>query len=115
MAAMARSRLTLGYCSRNWSRVSPPSKYSIRILKGTRVPRKTGSPPRISGSLTIEVWIILRLLHSVYHTALGPVADEVPGTIVPLASQFFFPDRSTSLTSETCQSFASQDKGNLGN
>ncbi len=47
MAAMASSRLTLGYCSRNWSSVSPPSKYSIKALKGTRVPRKTGSAPKM--------------------------------------------------------------------
>src|SRR5215469_4980879 len=52
-AATASSRLTLGYCSRNWSSVSPPSRYSMRTLKGTRVPRNTGSPPRMLGSLAM--------------------------------------------------------------
>src|SRR4051812_14226235 len=34
--------------------VSPPSRKSIRASTGTRVPTKTGVPPRISGS----VWTI---------------------------------------------------------
>src|SRR5205814_4711784 len=52
-ARMAASRPTVGKSSRNSSRVWPPSRYSKRVWKGTRVPRKTGVPPRTSGSRTI--------------------------------------------------------------
>src|SRR5258708_14083395 len=54
-AAMACSRLTPGYCFRNSSSVSPPSKYSSRVWKGTRVPRKTGAPLGMSGPWQITL------------------------------------------------------------
>jgi len=44
------SRRTLGKSSTNSSTVCPPSRYSISVRTGTRVPRKTGVPPRTSGS-----------------------------------------------------------------
>src|SRR5207245_4866362 len=42
-------RVTLGYSFRNWSMVSPPSRKSIRLCTGTRVPRKQGVPLRRCG------------------------------------------------------------------
>jgi hypothetical protein len=48
----AASRVTVGKSSRNSSRVWPASRYSTRVWNGTRVPQKTGVPPRISGSFT---------------------------------------------------------------
>ena len=42
-------RVTVGKQSKNSSRVWLPSKYSKSDRTGTRVPAKTGTPPRISG------------------------------------------------------------------
>src|SRR5207253_5219153 len=53
-ARIAASRPTVGKSSRNSFKVWPPSRYSKRVWKGTRVPRKTGVPPRTSGSRTIS-------------------------------------------------------------
>src|SRR5215208_7521870 len=51
MNAFACSRRTEGKSSRNSSTVDPPTRWSMRICTGTRVPTKTGVPPMISGSL----------------------------------------------------------------
>jgi hypothetical protein len=47
---MTWARLTLGKSSRNALMESPASRQSVRFFTGTRVPAKTGMPPRISGS-----------------------------------------------------------------
>ncbi len=52
-SAMACSRRTDGNCRRNSSSVSPPSRWSNNDRIGTRVPWKTGVPPRMSGSRTV--------------------------------------------------------------
>src|ERR1700758_5004596 len=44
------SRFTLGKPSRKSAMESPAPRWSNRLLIGTRVPAKTGSPPRISGA-----------------------------------------------------------------
>lgn len=46
-------RETVGWLSRNSLMESPASRYSIRMRTGTRVPEKTGVPPRMSVSLLI--------------------------------------------------------------
>lgn len=47
--AITWSRVTVGNPCRKSSIVSPPSKYSISVWTGTRVPAKTGVPPSMSG------------------------------------------------------------------
>src|SRR5262245_65318771 len=47
--AMTCSRETVGNPSRNSSIDCPPSKYSMSVCTGTRVPLNTGVPPKISG------------------------------------------------------------------
>jgi hypothetical protein len=47
--AMTCSRFTVGNPSRKASIDSPPSRYSMRVCTGTRVPANTGVPPKISG------------------------------------------------------------------
>ncbi len=46
------SLVTPGKSSKNTSRESPALKWSKRLLTGTRVPRKTGSPPSRAGSFS---------------------------------------------------------------
>jgi len=60
--------ITVGNPSRNSSSVSPPSSESNSAWRGTRVPRKTGVPPRMSGSLTITS--LVDAITTVYLTSL---------------------------------------------
>src|SRR5437870_13906915 len=77
-ARIAASRPTVGKSSRNSSRVWPPSRYSKRLWKGTRVPRKTGVPPRTSGSRTI-ISLPEAIASQVYSQGqLRPVAGGAP-------------------------------------
>src|SRR6266516_7377378 len=59
IAAIASALVTLGKSSRNSDSVRPCSRQSVSDLKGTRVPRKTGSPLRIAGLLTMMLEAIL--------------------------------------------------------
>src|SRR5215831_18666737 len=65
------SRETVGYPSRNSSRVCPLSSESNKSCSGTRVPRNTAVPPRIFGFFTMTLSIAPTDLHRVYHSNLG--------------------------------------------
>src|SRR5208282_1804124 len=58
--ATAAARVTVGKFSRNSSSEQSLSRCSNSDAAGTRVPRNTGSPPRISGSATM--WSLSALL-----------------------------------------------------
>ena len=60
---MTCSRFTVGNPSRNSSIESPASKWSKRLFTGTRVPVKTGSPPRISGCCDTTLLTTTRIPH----------------------------------------------------
>src|SRR5579871_6311518 len=87
-AAMAISRETEGNPSRNSSRVSPPSKYSNNVRRGTRVPRKTGVPPEDLGISDDDV-IAGSHIRAPYHSSIRPVVEFrlCPAQIVLLQRQ----------------------------
>src|SRR5229473_1216883 len=68
-AATADSRETVGNPSRKSSSVSPPSRQSKSVWMGTRVPRNTGVPPRMSGFLMMTP--MKRLYHARLYRARG--------------------------------------------
>jgi hypothetical protein len=73
-AATASSRLTIGYCFKNRSSVSPPSKSSSTALNGTRVPAKYWLTAHDFGSLTTTLAIARSLTtHSCLSLFPAPV------------------------------------------
>jgi hypothetical protein len=81
-AAIACSLLTAGNALRKASSVSPASRQSIRFLTGTRVPTKTGIPPKIFESLWTTDFLLLVVPMSERYSKIQQCSNRAARSII---------------------------------